>query len=75
VPYRCSEPFLQWFKQATGSWFKEEEVSVDDRVYPEIGHTFSSDMIADSVQFLVDSVADADRRISVGSDEQRPSKI
>jgi hypothetical protein len=75
VPYRCSEPFLQWFKQAAGSWFKEEEVSVDDRVYPGIGHTFSSDMITDSVQFVVDAVADADRRISVVGDEQRPSKI
>ncbi|EAQ90727.1 hypothetical protein CHGG_02662 [Chaetomium globosum CBS 148.51] len=75
VPYRCSEPFLQWFKQAAGSWYKEEDVSVDDRVYPGVGHTFSSDMVTDSVQFVVDAVADADRRISVGSDEQRPSKI
>lgn len=75
VPYRCSEPFLQWFKHATGSSFKEEEVSVDDRVYPGIGHTFSSDMVTDSVQFVVDAVADADRPISVGGDEQRSSKI
>ncbi|KAH6636798.1 hypothetical protein F5144DRAFT_646342 [Chaetomium tenue] len=75
VPYRCSEPFLQWFKKAAGSWFKEEDVLVDDRVYPGVGHTFSSDMVTDSVQFVVDAVADADRRISVGGDEQRPSKI
>jgi dienelactone hydrolase len=75
VPYRCSEPFLQWFKQAAGSWFKEEDVSVDDRVYPGVGHSFSADMVTDSVQFVVDAVSDADRRLSVKSDEQRPSKI
>ncbi|KAK4039457.1 hypothetical protein C8A01DRAFT_16580 [Parachaetomium inaequale] len=76
VPYRCSEPFLQWFKQATGSWFKEEGVSVDDRVYPGIGHSFSADMITDSVQFVIDAVGSADQGVSVdGGDGQTASKI
>jgi pimeloyl-ACP methyl ester carboxylesterase len=65
VPYRCSEPFLQWFTQATGSWFKEEGVSVDNRVYPGVGHSFSADMITDSVQFVVDAVASADQGLPV----------
>ncbi|KAL2129605.1 hypothetical protein VTI74DRAFT_7539 [Chaetomium olivicolor] len=76
VPYKCSEPFLQWFKPATRSWFREEGVSVDDRVYPGVGHSFSVDMIADSVQFVVDVVAGAGQAASPGSvDEQRASKI
>lgn len=64
VPYRCSEPFLQWFKPATRSWFKGEGVSVDDRVYPGVGHSFSLDMIADSVQFVIDVVAGTDQGAS-----------
>ena len=76
VAYRCSEPFLRWFKQATGSWFKDENVSVDDRVYPGIGHSFSADMVTDSVQFILDAVASADQGAYVGTnDEQRAPKI
>ncbi|KAK3308949.1 uncharacterized protein B0T15DRAFT_123852 [Chaetomium strumarium] len=76
VPYRCSEPFLKWFKQATETWLKEERVSVDDRVYPGIGHTFSKDMVTDAVSFIVDAVANAERSASAsGGDEQRTSKI
>jgi pimeloyl-ACP methyl ester carboxylesterase len=76
VPYRCSEPFLKWFKQATETWFREEGVSVDDRVYPGIGHAFSKDMVADAVSFIVDAVANAERSASPsGGDEQRTSKI
>jgi hypothetical protein len=76
VPYQCGKPFLQWFKQAAGSWFKEENVSVDDRIYPGIGHSFSADMITDSVRFVMDVVASADLGATVrGSDEQMASKI
>lgn len=76
VPYRCSEPFLKWFKEATGSRFKDENVFVDDRVYPGIGHAFSAGMVTDSVQFVMDVVASADERASAGGkDEQRASKI
>lgn len=72
VPYRCSEPFTRWFKQATGSWFKDENVSVDDRIYPGIGHSFSADMVTDSVQFILDAVASAG---PAPNDEPRASKI
>jgi predicted esterase len=76
VPYRCSEPFLQWFKQATAAWYAEEGVSVDNRIYPGVGHEFSPDMVADAVQFVLDVVGSADRGLSSsGSDEQRASKI
>lgn len=76
VPYQCSEPFLRWFKQATGSWFKDENVSVDDRIYPGIGHSFSADMVTDSVRFILDAVASADQAAyGSANDEQRASKI
>ncbi|KAK3373382.1 hypothetical protein B0T24DRAFT_258868 [Lasiosphaeria ovina] len=81
VPYRCSEPFLQWFKEATGSLFQDEGISVDDRVYPGIGHTFSPAMVKDSIRFVVGAVASAGRgdpaAVADGAagDEQRASKI
>ncbi|KAK4138013.1 hypothetical protein BT67DRAFT_128232 [Trichocladium antarcticum] len=76
VPYRCAEPFLKWFQHATESWLKEENVSIDNRVYPGIGHSFSAEMITDSVQFVVDVVASADQQASpTTSGEQGPSKI
>jgi len=76
VPYRCAEPFVQWFKQATGSWYKDESVSVDDRIYPGIGHSFSADMVTDSVKFILDAVASAANGTSgPANDESRASKI
>ncbi|KAK0635157.1 hypothetical protein B0T17DRAFT_612069 [Bombardia bombarda] len=75
VPYQCSEPFLQWFIPATESLFKEENISVDDRVYPGIGHTFSAGMVRDAVQFVTEVVASADSNNSDIKDEQRASKI
>ncbi|KAL2160614.1 hypothetical protein VTH06DRAFT_1302 [Thermothelomyces fergusii] len=66
VPSRCSKPFVDWFSQASQSWFRDEDLSlsVSDRVYPGVGHVFSSDMIRDSVQFIVDTVASVDSRPS-----------
>ncbi|KAK3377810.1 hypothetical protein B0H63DRAFT_478031 [Podospora didyma] len=76
VPYRCSEPFLTWFKEATGSWFVEENISVEDKVYPGIGHTFSPEMVRDAIQFVTNVIADAHGVDSRGGkDDQRSSKI
>ena len=58
VPYSCAEPFLNWFKDATGSWLKSEDISVEDIVYPGIGHAFEGKMITDALQFIVDNVDD-----------------
>ncbi|KAL1840225.1 hypothetical protein VTJ49DRAFT_708 [Mycothermus thermophilus] len=67
VPYRCSEPFMKWFKRAVAS----EGVVVDDRVYPGVGHVFGADMITDAVEFVVDAVASA----GGSGEEVRASKI
>lgn len=75
VPYRCSKPFVDWFSQASQSWFREEglSLSVSDRVYPGVKHEFSSGMIKDSVQFVVDTVASAELKPSTHG--QSSSKI
>lgn len=76
VPYSCSVPFLDWFKEAAGVSFKEEGIYVEDKVYAGIGHEFSADMVKDAVRFITDAVASADGSGSAnGRDDQRGSKI
>ncbi|KLU83820.1 hypothetical protein MAPG_02870 [Magnaporthiopsis poae ATCC 64411] len=57
VPYRCSEPFLNFFKKACDQWAPELDVSFDSREYPEAGHEFADDMVLDAVKFIVDAAA------------------
>ncbi|KAK0735556.1 hypothetical protein B0T21DRAFT_289833 [Apiosordaria backusii] len=64
VPPRCSDPFMNWLKQAavtppSPSFDKEQRFWVDDRVYPGIGHEFSAEMVKDAVQFVVGVVMGA----------------
>ncbi|KAK3326481.1 hypothetical protein B0H66DRAFT_600601 [Apodospora peruviana] len=80
VPYSCGEPFLRWFKEATGSQFKVERISVTDKVYPSIGHEFSAEMVDDAVSFIIDEVVtasgeDAAADAHAGREEARSSKI
>lgn len=56
VPYRCSEPFLAWFKDAAGTWLRDCDITVEDIVYPGVGHRFDWDMIKDAVRFVADNV-------------------
>ncbi len=58
VPYRCSEPFLNFLGRAAVFW-PDLGLRVLDKVYPGRGHEFSDDMAVDAVAFVVDSVADA----------------
>ena len=62
VAYERGEAFLTWFKDATGSRFRDEGISVDDRLYPGVGHTFSAEMIVDAVEFVKEVVASADQQ-------------
>lgn len=57
VPYRCSEPFLAFLKNAVEDWYKDGGVVVDDRVYEGIGHKFSDKMLDDAVGFISSIVA------------------
>ncbi|KAK4172354.1 hypothetical protein QBC36DRAFT_76572 [Triangularia setosa] len=78
VPPRCSDPFMNWLKAAavnppSPSFDKEQRFWVDDRVYPGVGHEFSSEMVKDAVQFIVGAVMGAgeDRYNPETREEQR----
>ncbi|KAI1441563.1 Alpha/Beta hydrolase protein [Annulohypoxylon stygium] len=60
VPYRISEPFMQFFKIATNSWYADGGIYVEDNVYPGVGHEFNTEMKKDAVRFVLDTVALAD---------------
>ncbi|OAA59136.1 hypothetical protein SPI_06338 [Niveomyces insectorum RCEF 264] len=55
VPYRCAAPFLTALKRAAATW-PDLDLVVHDKVYEGIGHAFSEAMVADAVQFVVDTV-------------------
>ncbi|KAK6073530.1 alpha/beta-hydrolase [Seiridium cupressi] len=57
VPYAKSKPFLDFFKSAVETWYKDGAVSVEDIVYPEAGHEFNAAMMNDAVRFIVDEVS------------------
>lgn len=72
VPYRCAEPFLNFFKRAATQW-SDVGFSVEDNVYPGTGHVFSAEMVRDAVRFIVDAVS-ADNKKTPSTDD-RSSKI
>ncbi|WQF88353.1 Putative alpha/Beta hydrolase [Colletotrichum destructivum] len=69
VPYKMSEPFVEFFAGAAGAWYADRGVVVENKVYDGVGHAFSEGMVEDSVRFLVDAVAEKDG--GQGGDERR----
>ncbi|SPN97513.1 uncharacterized protein DNG_01027 [Cephalotrichum gorgonifer] len=61
VPYRVSEPFLKFFTDAAGGWYKTGGVTVENKVYEGVGHAFSDGMVADAVRFVVDALSEGSR--------------
>jgi hypothetical protein len=57
VPYHCSEPFMQFLKNATSRWYTDGNVYVEDNVYPGIGHAYSKGMVKDTTRFISDTLA------------------
>lgn len=57
VPYHCSKPFLDFFKNATSGWYKDGNVYVEDIVYDGVGHAISDGMIKDYTRFICDILA------------------
>ncbi|KAK8089420.1 hypothetical protein PG997_004381 [Apiospora hydei] len=60
VPYALAKPFLDFFKSAVETWGKQANISVEDIVYPGVGHKFDDAMMKDAVHFIVDTVSGAD---------------
>jgi hypothetical protein len=72
VPYRCSQPFMDWLKDATRTWYADGGLYVEDNVYAGVGHSFSSGMVKDAIRFVMDVVLE-DGRSSEG--DHKASKI
>lgn len=72
VSYGCAKPFMDWFKDATGTWYKDGSVVVEDNVYPGVGHVFSPEMVQDAVRFVVDVIGNWDAE---SKDDHVASKI
>ena len=67
VPYHCSEPFMQFLKNATSGWYADGNVYVEDIVYPGVGHAYSEGMVKDTTRFFSNVLA--------GSSPKTASKI
>lgn len=63
VPPRCGEAFTKWFKEAVER-YKEARISVDERTYTGVGHTFSVGMVKDAVEWVREVVKGADADIA-----------
>ena len=58
VPYKCSEPFLQWLKNATApnGWLKEGNVVLEDIIFDGVGHEMSPDMVQEVHRFICETL-------------------
>lgn len=68
VPYRCSEPFLRFLKEANQSWYRDRDFYLEDIVYPGVGHAYSEGMMKDTMRFVNDTLLG---RVSDGRRESR----
>ncbi|XWX01612.1 hypothetical protein V2A60_009640 [Cordyceps javanica] len=67
VPPAVGQPVVDVLTDASGGggWYAGG-MSVDSRVYDDVGHAFSKDMVTDAVAFLVDAVARGPRERESG---------
>ena len=59
VPYAASEPLLRMLKSATssGGWADKAGITVEDLVFPGVGHEVSPDMASVINRFMYDHVS------------------
>ncbi|KAK1754507.1 Alpha/Beta hydrolase protein [Echria macrotheca] len=63
VPYDISKPFVEWFKNAAATSRESLDISVEDKVYPGVGHWFDREMIKDAVRFTIENVEGSDEGV------------
>ncbi|KAJ0374451.1 hypothetical protein COL26b_007366 [Colletotrichum chrysophilum] len=56
VPYSMAKPFVDFFQEATRTWYADGGVVFENIVYEGVGHAFSEGMIEHSCRFLLDVV-------------------
>lgn len=59
VPYARGKAFIEWFMQTAESWRKDHDVSIENTVYPGVGHWFDEKMANDAIRFIVSHVEDS----------------
>lgn len=70
VPYKCSESFMRWLKNATSpsGWFSDGDVVLEDIVFDGVGHEMSPAMVKEVHRFVLDtldqSLSEAHNRVS-----------
>ena len=55
VPYACCRPFLEYLQVAASEgsdWFSNEGLEVQDKVYEDVGHDMSREMVDEAWRFL-----------------------
>jgi hypothetical protein len=55
VPYRFTEPFTHFLKEAADGWYKEGNLYIEDNTYP-VGHEYSDGMVIDTIRFVTDTL-------------------
>ncbi|KAH6604537.1 hypothetical protein Trco_006244 [Trichoderma cornu-damae] len=75
VPYAKSEPFIRVLTDAASGWYADGGVRVDNRIYEGVRHVFHADMVNDSVEFLMQVVAEGPRRDKGDDDVESRAKI
>jgi hypothetical protein len=58
VPYRISQPFVEFLEQASRTWCADAGILMENKIYDGVGHEFSREMVQDAIAFLLDAVAD-----------------
>jgi pimeloyl-ACP methyl ester carboxylesterase len=56
VPYRCSEPFLNFLRRATSTYYHHGGVILEDLVFDGVGHEISPDMVKELIRFVDESL-------------------
>jgi hypothetical protein len=57
VPYRMCQPYMDFFQNATDTWYHDGGVSLQNKIYPGVGHLFSAEMVEDALEFVLCVVA------------------
>ncbi|MCJ1311878.1 hypothetical protein MMC25_005551 [Agyrium rufum] len=58
VPYRCSEPFMTWLKDAMGpnGVWRNGNLDLRDRVFDGVGHEMTGEMLQVAVDFILEAL-------------------
>lgn len=57
VPYRCGQPFIQWFQRAVQpTGWSDAATMFEDVVFDGVGHEMSPDMATKASRFMMDSL-------------------